>query len=255
LAKEPGEVSRGLAQAGPSDSALRTVARILGSRDWLISTAGYTALTAALGAFATWATVVLVRDKGMSETSAAVTLGVVTLLAGAAGTFGGGWVADRFAARRHNAYFLVCAFGTLLGIFPTFFVLAADSPAVFLPCTFAAVTLLFVSNAPFHAILLESVPTHVRAMAVALNIVVIHAFGDAISRALVGVLSDSLKEGHFAALSALASALGIESQRQHLTTALLIAPFALVVSTALFFLGARLQKRDGGSMRDEAAAG
>jgi hypothetical protein len=105
------------------------------------------------------------------------------------------------------------------------------------------VALLFVSNAPFHAILLESVPTSVRAMAVALNIVIIHAFGDAISRALVGVLSDSLKEGHFAALAALAASLGIESQRQHLTTALLIAPFALIVSTTFFFIGAKLQKR------------
>lgn len=243
IAEAPAEVSRALAEKGSNESTLRTVARILSTRDWLISTAAYTALTAALGAFATWATVVLVRDKGMSETSAAVTLGVVTLLAGATGTFGGGWIADRFAAKRHNAYFLVCAVGTLLGVFPTFFVLSANSPYVFLPCTFLAVTLLFVSNAPFHAILLESVPVGVRAMAVALNIVIIHAFGDAISRALVGVLSDSLKEGNFASLSALASALGIESATQHLTTALLIAPFALVISTTLFFLGAKLQKK------------
>ncbi|HEV7891590.1 MAG TPA: MFS transporter [Pyrinomonadaceae bacterium] len=243
IVEAPAEVSRALSEKGSNESTLRTVVRILSTRDWLISTVAYTALTAALGAFATWAVVVLVRDKGMSETRAAVTLGVVTLLAGATGTFGGGWIADRFAAKRHNAYFLVCAFGTLLGVFPTFFVLAADSPYVFLPCTFLAVTLLFVSNAPFHAILLGSVPVGVRAMAVALNIVIIHAFGDAISRALVGVLSDSLKEGNFAALSALASALGIESATQHLTTALLIAPFALVVSTTLFFLGARLQKR------------
>jgi MFS family permease len=243
MVEAPAEVSLALTGEGSHESTLRTVARILGSRDWLISTAGYTALTAALGAFATWATVVLVRDKGMNETSAAITLGVVTLLAGATGTFGGGWIADRFAAKQHNAYFLVCAVGTLLGVFPTFFVLAADSPYVFLPCTFLAVTFLFVSNAPFHAILLGSVPVGVRAMAVALNIVIIHAFGDAISRALVGVLSDSLKEGHFAALSAFAASLGIESQRQHLTTALLIAPFALVISTTLFFIGAKLQKR------------
>jgi MFS family permease len=242
IVEAPAEVSRALSEKGSNESTLRTVVRILSTRDWLISTVAYTALTAALGAFATWATVVLVRDKGMNETRAAITLGVVTLLAGATGTFGGGWIADRFAAKRHNAYFLVCAFGTLLGVFPTFLVLAADSPYVFLPSTFLAVALLFVSNAPFHAILLESVPVGVRAMAVALNIVIIHAFGDAISRALVGVLSDSLKEGNFAALSALASALGIESATQHLTTALLIAPFALIISTTLFFLGAKLQK-------------
>jgi MFS family permease len=228
---------------GPNESTLRTVRLILTTRDWLISTAAYTALTAALGAFATWATVVLVRDKGMSETSAAVTLGVITLLAGAAGAFGGGWVADRAAERRHNAYFLVCAVSTLAGIFPTLAVLVAQDPRVYLPCTFLAVTLLFTSNAPFHAILLESVPVRVRAMAVALNIVVIHACGDAVSRAAVGVLSDSLKQGHLAALASLAGAIGIDAGRRHLTAALLIAPAALVVSTTLFFVGARLQKK------------
>ncbi|HJQ33475.1 MAG TPA: MFS transporter [Pyrinomonadaceae bacterium] len=227
---------------GGGESVLRTVLRILRSRDWLISTAGYTALTAALGAFATWAVVVLVRDKGMTQTGAGVTLGVVTLLAGAAGTFGGGWLADRVAARRHNAYFLVCAVSTLLGVVPTLLVLVADDPRVYLPCTFFAVALLFVSNAPFHAILLGSVPVGVRAMAVALNIVVIHACGDAISRAVVGVLSDTLKEGGLAPLSALGAALGID-RAQHLTTALLVAPACLVVSTALFFLGAKLQRR------------
>jgi MFS transporter, Spinster family, sphingosine-1-phosphate transporter len=245
-----GESARGMAEAGSSmagagggESALRTALRILKTRDWLISTAGYTALTAALGAFATWAVVVLVRDKGMSQTGANVTLGVVTLLAGAAGTFGGGWVADRVAARRHNAYFLVCAVSTLLGVLPTLLVLVADDPRVYIPCVFLAVALLFVSNAPFHAILLESVPTGVRAMAVALNIVVIHACGDAVSRALVGVLSDTLKAGGLAPLSAVGAALGIDAARQHLTTALLIAPACLVVSTALFFLGAKLQRR------------
>jgi MFS family permease len=245
--EEAAAASVGPARA-PSESdrderALRTVWLILTTRDWLISTAAYTALTAALGAFATWATVVLVRDKGMSETSAAVTLGVITLLAGAAGAFGGGWVADRAAERRHNAYFLVCAASTLAGILPTLAVLVANDPYVYLPCTFLAVTLLFTSNAPFHAILLESVPFRVRAMAVALNIVVIHACGDAISRFAVGVLSDSLKEGRLAALSAVARAIGIDAARQHLTAALLIAPAALVVSTTLFFLGARLQKK------------
>jgi hypothetical protein len=237
-----GEAASALGQLGRDESTLRSVARILGTRDWLVSTAGYTALTAALGAFATWAVVVLVRDKGMSETSANVTLGVITLLAGATGTFGGGWLADRVAARRHNAYFLVCAVSTLVGIVPTLLVLIADDPRIYLPCTFLAVTLLFTSNAPFHAILLGSVPVRVRAMAVALNIVIIHACGDAISRATVGILSDSLKQGHFAALASLARALGIDAGRQHLTTALLIAPAALAVSTTLFFVGARLQK-------------
>jgi MFS family permease len=220
-------------------SWLRTVWRILTTRDWLLSTLGYTALTFALGAFATWSTVLLVEDKGMSKTNAAITLGIVSLLGGAAGTFGGGWFADKVAAKRRNGYFLVCAGATLLGIFPTLLALVSNNAWLYLPAIFFAVLLLFVSNAPFHAILVNSVPTLVRATAVALNIVVIHTFGDAISRAAVGVLSDSMKSGGLATMASLASAIGIDPSTQHLSAALLIAPIALVMSTLLFFWGAK----------------
>jgi MFS family permease len=233
--------------AGGSDSkdesVVRTAFEIIKTRDWLLSTAGYTALTAALGALATWATVVMARDKGMDETSAAVTLGLITLSGGAAGTFGGGWIADRVAARRRDAYFLVCAASTLAAVAPTAAVLIADDRRVYLPCIFVSVALLFVSNAPVNAILLGSVPARSRAMAVALNIVCIHVFGDAISRPLVGVLSDLLKQGHLTALASFAEAIGIEASRQHLSTALLFSPSAVVVSTFFFFAGARLQKK------------
>ncbi|MBA2504186.1 MAG: MFS transporter [Pyrinomonadaceae bacterium] len=225
--------------ARASESWWRVSLSILRTRDWLLSTIGYTMLTAALGAFATWATVLLVRDKGMSETGAAITLGVVVLLAGATGTFGGGWLSDRLVARRRNAYFLVCAVSTLLGVVPTLVAIASPDPRVYLPAITIAVALLFTSNAPFHAILLESVPTAMRAMAVALNIVVIHAFGDAISRAAVGVLSDTLKDGGLAPLAAAARMVGIDPVTHHLSAALLIAPLALILSTLFFFWGAR----------------
>lgn len=223
---------------------LRTVKRILLTRDWLLSTIGYTALTFALGAFATWSTVLLVEDKGMGNSSAAITLGVVTLLGGAAGTFGGGWLADRVAAKRHNGYFLVCAIATLAGIVPTVVALSSHKPILFLPAIFFAVFLLFVSNAPFHAILVSSVPTLVRATAVALNIVVIHTFGDAISRAAVGVISDNLGGGGLAFLAAIARMFGIDSSREHLSAALLIAPGALLVSTLFFFWGAAAKRKE-----------
>lgn len=239
------ETSAALEQPAAKQPWLRTAWRILTTRDWLLSTAGYTALTFALGAFATWSTVLLVEDKGMSQTQAAITLGIVSLLGGAVGTFGGGWLADRVAARRHNAYFLVCAIATLLGIIPTLLALISQQSWLYLPAIFFAVLLLFISNAPFHAILVNSVPTLVRATAVALNIVIIHTFGDAISRAAVGVISDSLKAGSLANLATLARLIGIDPARQHLSAALLIAPIALLISTLFFFWGARAQKKPG----------
>lgn len=239
IAIAPAQTSEALAHEDLEESWLKTSWRILRTRDWLLSTAGYTALTFVLGAFATWATVMLVRDKGMTETGAGITLGIVTLLGGATGTFGGGWLADRIAARRHNAYFLVCAVSSFLGIFPTLMALLSNNRFIYLPAIFLAVMLLFVNNAPFHAILINSVPALVRATAVALNIVIIHICGDVISRAGVGILSDSLKGGNLSALAALARSLGVDPTRFHLTAALLVAPLALVISAFFFLWGSR----------------
>ncbi len=238
--------SDGSATAVPAanESGWHSVWRILRTRDWLLSTAGYTALTFVLGAFATWVALFLIRDKGMPEATAPITLGIITLLAGALGTFGGGWIADRIARGRNSAYFYLCAASTFLSIGPLFVTVLAHDPRIYLPAIFVTVTLLFVNNAPFHAILLQSVPTSVRAMAVALNIVVIHTCGDAISRTAVGVASDALKEGHLAPLAALAGLIGLDPTRQHLSTALLITPVVMLISALLFFWGGKTTPHD-----------
>jgi len=217
----------------------QTTRKILSTRDWLLSTAGYSALTFVLGAFATWATLMLARDKQMSATAAAVVLGVVTLLAGATGTFGGGWIADRVVARRRDGYFLVCAVSSLLGVIPAAIALITHRPVFFLPAIFFAVVLLFINNAPFHAILVNSVPPAIRASAVALNIVVIHAGGDLISRFGVGKLSDSISEGNATVIATFARLLGIDPLREHLTAALLVVPVGLLISAFFFFWGGR----------------
>jgi len=230
-----------------------TTRQIFATRDWLLSTAGYTALTFVLGAFATWATLMLARDKQMSETAAAVVLGVVSLVAGAAGTFGGGWIADRVAAKRRNGYFLVCAFSSLLGVIPAAIALIAHRPLLFLPAIFFAVVLLFTNNAPFHAILVNSVPPAIRASAMALNIVVIHAGGDLISRFGVGRLSDSLAEGKASWIGAFARLLGIDPAREHLTAALLVVPAGLLVSALFFLWGARKHAKQTESAEPQPA--
>jgi MFS transporter, Spinster family, sphingosine-1-phosphate transporter len=173
---------------------------------------------------------------------AGVTLGVVTLLAGAAGTFGGGWLADRLARKRHNAYFVVCAASSFLGIVPAFVALSASNSYLYIIAIFLTVFFLFINNAPFHAILLNSVAAPVRATAVALNIVAIHLLGDVNSRFGVGVLSDSLKVGQSTTLAAFATALGIDPLGKNLTAALLVVPVALLISSLFFVWGAWKQK-------------
>jgi len=227
----------------PRKPFLRTCWQILSTRDWLLSTAGYAALTFVLGAFATWAKKLLEEDKHMGKLSAGIALGVITLLAGFAGSFGGGWIADRVAAKWRNGYFLVCAASSLLGIVPAVLALALHQPLLFLPAVFFTVFFLFINNAPFHAILVGSVPPSIRATAMALNIVAIHMLGDLISRFGVGVLSDSVSAGKLPLLARLAGAIGIDPVREHLTAALLVVPAGLLVSSFFFFWGGRKRQR------------
>lgn len=221
------------------ESFLKTSLRILTTRDWIISTAGYTALTFVLGAFATWSITFLSREKGLSETKAGITFGLVVLTAGAVGTFGGGWIADRYANKHENGYFIVCSISCMLGIVPAFLVLITNSPYLFIPSMFFAVLFLFLNNAPFHAILINSTPSTIRATSIALNIVIIHICGDVISRFGVGVLSDSLKEGNLAFLGSVARLFGVNPIEHHLTAALMVSPIALIIATLLFFWGSR----------------
>ena len=240
-------------EANKESSWWETTRKIFTTPDWLLSTIGYSALTFVLGAFATWATLMLARDKQMSETTAAVTLGVVTLLAGATGTFGGGWIADRVVAKRRDGYFLVCAVSSLLGVVPAAIALISHRPMFFLPSIFLAVVLLFTNNAPFHAILVNSVPPAIRASAVAMNIVVIHAGGDLISRFGVGKLSDSIAQGNASLLARFAQMLGIDPVREHLTAALLVVPAGLLVSAFFFFWGARRYSQSAEDTRPQPA--
>ena len=220
-------------------SWLRTCWHIITTRNWLLSTAGYTALTFVLGAFATWASSMLQEEKHMSEIAANVVLGMTTLAAGALGTFGGGWIAGRVAAKKRNGYFLVCAAGSLLGIVPSIIAVISHQALLFIPAIFFTVFFLFINNAPFHAILIGSVPPAIRASAMALNIVAIHMFGDVISRGGVGVLSTNLEHGKVSLLAGLARVIGIDPVREHLTTALLLVPPALLVSAFFFYWGGR----------------
>ena len=223
----------------PQESWWNTTRRILFTSDWLLATAGYTALTFVLGAFATWGTLMLARDKGMSKTQAAIALGLVTLFGGAVGTFGGGWLADRLIKRRADAYWLVCACSALLGFIPALLAIITGQSYFYLPAIFFAVLCVFLNNAPFHAILLNSVPATIRASAVALNIVVIHACGDLLSRPGVGFLSDALKAGGVGPLAKLAQLLGLNPVKQHLSSAMLVAPLALLLSAGFYLWGAK----------------
>jgi hypothetical protein len=75
---------------------------------------------------------------------------------------------------------------------------------------FAAVFCLFLNTGPSNTILANVVPSHLRATAFAINILIIHALGDVISPPIIGAIGDdSSLHTAFLVMSAFVLAAGV----------------------------------------------
>jgi MFS family permease len=159
---------------------------------------GYCAYTAAIGAFSYWAPKFLYKRYGLSLAEANFKFGLITVVAGALATIIGGRWADRVspgeapADQRVRALLRICAIGSAVGAPLAIVCFMSPSPVVFFAAVFFAIVFLFLNTSPINALILQSVPTELRASAMALSIFSIHIFGDLWSPPLVGFLADHL---------------------------------------------------------------
>jgi len=123
--------------------------------------------------------------------------GMILAVAGLLATLSGGYLGDRFRRKRfRGAYFAVSGVGMLIGL-PMFLLgLTAPLPLGWL-FIFMAVFFLFFNTGPANTALANVAPPALRASAFAINILVIHLFGDVISPTIIGWIDDrsSLREG------------------------------------------------------------
>jgi MFS family permease len=171
-------------------TASEALRRLLRSPAWRINTAGTTLMTFALGGLAAWMPTYLQRAHGLSLGEAGTGFGAVMVVAGLVGTLLGGRLGDRAQAHSAGGYFRVSGLGLLLGA--PFALLLPMMPGVAstFAIAFVAELLLFLNTGPLNAALLASVPATMRARAVAVNVLCIHALGDAISPPLMGLVSE-----------------------------------------------------------------
>lgn len=122
--------------------------------------------------------------------------GGIVAVGGLTATLFGGWLGDRLRTARTGSYFLVSGWGALLGLPPFVLMLYTPFPYAW-GLLFLAVFGLFVNTGPSNTILANVVPPSIRASAFALNILIIHALGDAISPWIIGAVADvsSLRVG------------------------------------------------------------
>jgi MFS transporter, Spinster family, sphingosine-1-phosphate transporter len=164
------------------------------TRVWLTCTASYVAYTFAMGALATWAPSLLQRRFNVEIGAAGTAFGGIAVVTGILGTFIGGFVTDRGQRRFPNLGVDFSALTLLLAAPFVFWGLRAQSLTVAYTLFFVAMLLLFINTSPVNALTVSSLPASARATGTAVNVLLIHLFGDAISPELAGLRSTAAQE-------------------------------------------------------------
>lgn len=158
---------------------------------YLYTTVGMTASTFALGAIGFWMPSYVHEFRGVGNLAQVnVIFGAILVVSGLLATISGGYLADKLKSRYPGSYFLVSAAGMLAG-FPLFVA------ALYVPfplawgLLFLACFGVFLNTGPTFAIMANVTHPTLRAGAFALNILIIHAFGDVISPMVIGAITDA----------------------------------------------------------------
>jgi MFS transporter, Spinster family, sphingosine-1-phosphate transporter len=141
-------------------------------------------------AFATWGVEFSARYHDMSVAQASLWLGTLVLAGSLGGVMVGGYAADRLQDRWPWGRALTIAATLMLGTPFLYAAILTDSRSVFLFCLFMAALMLTCFHGPAAAVIHDLTATRAHAFAFALYMFFIHLFGDAITPALVGRISD-----------------------------------------------------------------
>ena len=156
------------------------------TRSYVINCIAQTAMTFAIGGLAFWISAYL-RYRGEPASSTAF-FGAITAVAGLLSTLIGGVVADRMRPRYPGSYFFVSGIGMLIAAPMFIAMLYTPFPAAW-GFLFGAIFFGFLNTGPSNTALANVTFPAVRATAFALNILVIHALGDALAFPAIGYIS------------------------------------------------------------------
>jgi predicted MFS family arabinose efflux permease len=180
--------------------------RFLADARWLFSSPSFvllfiaTALTGlAIGSTNVFTGSFFIRQFGMSLRQAGLVMAVGIGLAGVAGNFLGGYLADRFAGERGRSYVLVPALG--MGLAGALFLVtfSRDSWPAAVGFLFAANIAGDMRTSPVYAAVQNLAPAHMRATAAAVAMLAMTGIGTAFGPVIVGLISDASASGAFPA--------------------------------------------------------
>jgi len=183
------EVPRGIQDSIPETIERKSLSGLLRNKAFWTATVGMGFMTFALGGISIWMPTFLVRERGYSVSMAGTIFGLILLFDGIVASLLGGWTGDKLLPRYKGAYYLVSAITLGLGIPVMLFALHSSGIPMFIGILLGGFLLLF-NTSPLNAALINAVGSHIRAFALALNIVMIHLLGDVPSSWIIGRLAD-----------------------------------------------------------------
>ena len=213
LMKEP---ARGASQQDKAKLEKGTVLSLLKNKAYLASILGYAAVTFSLGGISWWMPSFLQRVDGRSQSSAAFLMGAITVVTGLGGTITGGIIAQRWSRKTSKALYLVPAISAALAV-PPALVCFFGPKSLTIPSLALAIFFIFLGTGPVNAATVNAVRPEIRATALAGQLFIIHALGDAISPRVIGAVSD----------------------RSSLNVGLGSTLITLVLASIIFFIGSR----------------
>lgn len=210
------EPARGATEARAPTADRATLAGLARNPAYWTATLGMAMMVFSLGGISVWMPTFLYRHGHYSLAGASQLLGAITVVDGVAGTWLGGWMAQRWLRTNKAALYLLSAWSVVLAA--PFALLTFYGPrAAMVPSLAMAEFLLFLNTGPLNAAIVNAVDAPVRSTAIAIELFIIHALGDAPSPRIIGWISD----------------------RSSLRAGLAITLIAMIASAALIFRGAR----------------
>lgn len=171
----------------------------------------------------------LARVHGMDMLSIGASLGLATGLGGMIGTFGGGFLADKFGKTDVRWYLWIAVVAEILNIIPTYVAFFSDNTTYVLYCYFLTALFTAVYLAPCIAVTHNLVNAKMRALSSAILFLVLNLIGLGLGPLGIGWISDYL-----------APTYGDESLRYAFCFSFVTAAIALV----LFWLAAKSYPED-----------
>jgi len=166
-----------------------TVGGLARNRAFLYATLGMAMTVFSLGGISAWIPEFFHREGGYAVGAASQMVGGITVATGLLGTGIGGWVAQRWLRTDHRALYLLSAWSAALAVPPALLAFFGPHWAM-LPGIAVAEFCIFRGTGPLNAAIVNSVSAAVRSTAIAIELFLIHALGDAPSPWIIGKVSD-----------------------------------------------------------------